>query len=757
MTVTATSSRVEYAGNGVTVAFTVPFYFLENADLKVYKDGTLQTITTHYTVSGAGNSAGGTVTFLSAPAVSQSIVIFRDPSMAQDADYVENDPFPAQSHERALDKLTMIAQRIRELVNRSFRLSDSDTTGASTIIPTPAAYKLIGWNSAGTELQNYDSSDIASAATYSNWLVQTFSGDGSTTTFTLTDSPMNVANTDVSIDGLTQVPGVDYTLGGSGLSLVFGTAPSNGSVVCCRYGQSASQGKDDASIIYYLPAGTGAVPRTVQSKLRDVVNIKDFGALGDGVADDTAVIQLAINSGAASVFFPAGTYKVSLLQLVSNQKLYGEGVTSIILATTATADADGGVFQSTSKSGIEVCDLKFQGINRPKNNNPNSQDGDRGISFQSCSNVNIHDCEVEGFWSFGIVCSGGSEIRITNNYVHDIGNQSCIAISNQVSQATVTGNICADGKLYGIEAENQTTKASIVGNSIRNCVAGIAVVNGGQHISVTGNNIFECNNTNTISGSSGIGLYYVGDLARPLYDIATTGNVVSDNDAYALIIVGGHQNLVFSGNTFQNRGSNTTGKLVEVALGTGTRRNVTFSGNIFDCFNVSNAFVADTISEYSFSSNDIYNPNGNVFTFLNVCNDNNFELPKILSGNIDNIPNQENLTGGLNNWFWSNDKSEQYVTINGAGNFERNIKSPRKEKLVGIYWCVNSNASTGSWLLKINGVNFGGLVPAVAGQEVWTFLPLNIITAAGSSNLIGVANTVGNVFGDYFKFRLVNI
>ena len=509
--------------------------------------------------------------------------------------------------------------------------------------------------------------------------------------------------------------------------------------------------------IGYTPAGVGAVATTVQSKLRESVSVKDFGAVGNGVADDTAACQLAINSGAASVFFPAGTYRVSFLELVSNQKLYGEGVTSIILATTVTADRPAGVFSSTAASGIEVCYLKFQGINRPENNNPANQDGDRGISFHSCSNVNIHDCEVEGFWSFGIVCSGGSDIRIANNYVHGIGNQSCIAISNHVSHATVTGNICADGKLYGIEAENQTTRASIVGNSISNCVAGIAVVNGCRHIAVTGNNIFSCNNTNTISGSTGMGLFYVGNQENPLYNIATSGNVVADNDVYALVIFGGHQNLVFSGNTFKNRGSNISGKLVEVVLGTGLRRNVIFSGNIFDCFNASNAFVADTISEYSFSSNVIYNPRGNVFTFLGACNDNNFELPKIPAGYIDLIPNQEGLAGGFTNWFWSNDKSEQYVTANGAGVFERNITSLRKEKLVGIYWCVHSNTSTGNWVLRVNGADIGNQIPAVAGQEVWTFLPLNIITAAGASTRIGVANTVGHGFGDYFKFRLVNL
>jgi hypothetical protein len=486
-------------------------------------------------------------------------------------------------------------------------------------------------------------------------------------------------------------------------------------------------------------------------------NVKDFGAVGDGVANDTVAIQAAIDSGASSVFFPSATYKVGLLNMVSNQKLYGEGASSIILASIATADAPGGVVNGTLKSGLEICDLKFQGINRPENNNPANQDGDRGINFDNCSNVKVHDCEVEGFWSFGIVCSLGSDIIIANNYIHDIGNQSCIAVSNGVSQATITGNICTDGKLYGIEIENMTKKVSAVGNSIRNCVAGIGVINGSQHISIVGNNIFECNNVNPISGTKGLGLYYVGETARPLYDIVTTGNVVSDNEDYALVIVGGHQNLVFAGNTFQNNASNTTGKLVEIILGTGDRKNVTFSGNIFECFNVSKAFIADTITDYTFSGNHILNPSGNVFDFFNTCTNNNFEMPKILEGVIDGIPNQENLSSSLTNWFWSADKSEQYVTIDGAGNFERNLKSLRKEKLIGVYWCVNSNASTGNWVLSANGTPVSISVAAVSGQEVWTYTPLNIITASGASNLISVDNTVSNTNGDYFKFKLVSL
>ena len=70
----------------------------------------------------------------------------------------------------------------------------------------------------------------------------------------------------------------------------------------------------DSSDVSFLQAGTGAVARTAQAKMRDVVSVKDFGAVGDGVADDTAAIQAAINAKASSggaINFPAGTYKIT--------------------------------------------------------------------------------------------------------------------------------------------------------------------------------------------------------------------------------------------------------------------------------------------------------------------------------------------------------------------------------------------------------------------------------------------------------------
>jgi len=117
MTVASSTSTVSYAGDGATVAFSVPYYFLADGDLVVYvvvdstSVPTIKTLTTHYTVTGAGNLAGGTVTMLTAPASGETIHIDRWVTPTQGVDYVENDDFPAETHEQALDRLTMLAQQ----------------------------------------------------------------------------------------------------------------------------------------------------------------------------------------------------------------------------------------------------------------------------------------------------------------------------------------------------------------------------------------------------------------------------------------------------------------------------------------------------------------------------------------------------------------------------------------------------------------------------------------------------------------------
>ena len=105
-------------------------------------------------------------------------------------------------------------------------------------------------------------------------------------------------------------------------------------------GDAASQNFVTRPGSQFVQSGTGAVERTVASKLQDMVSVKDFGAVGDGVADDTAAIQAALNSGAKTVFTPAGTYKITgQLTVPATVSLIGEGrnVTTFTAAGVTSA------------------------------------------------------------------------------------------------------------------------------------------------------------------------------------------------------------------------------------------------------------------------------------------------------------------------------------------------------------------------------------------------------------------------------------
>lgn len=155
MTISTTASRIDYNGNGVTVDFSFPYLFLADADLVVILVDaagaeTVQTITTHYTLAGAGDPAGGTVTMLTAPATGERLVIYRDADITQEVDYITGDSFPAETHEQALDRLTMIAQRLEDQIERSLRLSEGAASTIDVILPAPIAGYVVVWNDTAT-------------------------------------------------------------------------------------------------------------------------------------------------------------------------------------------------------------------------------------------------------------------------------------------------------------------------------------------------------------------------------------------------------------------------------------------------------------------------------------------------------------------------------------------------------------------------------------------------------------------------------
>jgi len=96
----------------------------------------------------------------------------------------------------------------------------------------------------------------------------------------------------------------------------------------------------------YTPAGTDAVTSTIQEKLQEVVSVKDFGAIGDGVTDDTSAIQAALDASSA-VYVPAGTYLISAPLVINPPTtLFGENADASIIQKTGNATTPNHLFDS---------------------------------------------------------------------------------------------------------------------------------------------------------------------------------------------------------------------------------------------------------------------------------------------------------------------------------------------------------------------------------------------------------------------------
>ncbi len=164
MTVSTTTIKNSYSGNGSTTAFSYTFKVFASSEVKVIvrtDSSGAESVraegsgSTNYAVTGVGEAGGGTVTFVTAPASGETVVILRDTALTQATDYQPADPFPAESHEDALDKLTHITQEIQEELDRSFKVSRTNAITTPEFVDSAStrASKLLGFSSDGNTLQ----------------------------------------------------------------------------------------------------------------------------------------------------------------------------------------------------------------------------------------------------------------------------------------------------------------------------------------------------------------------------------------------------------------------------------------------------------------------------------------------------------------------------------------------------------------------------------------------------------------------------
>lgn len=269
MQIPNTPPRIQYLADGTQTVFPFPFPVKTAGHLQVLLDSAPQN--SGFTVTGAGQTNGGTVTFTTAPAAGLSVTLYREVPIERMTDFLESGPLSADSLNDELDNLASIAQQLNESQGRMLKYPVSDPS-ASTTLP----------------------SKIQRASK-----VLAFDENGNPTAFA-----------------------------------------------------AAQSGGQDT----FLPPGAGAVERTLAGKAIEIISAKDFGAVGDGVADDTLALQRAL-AAADAIYLPAGSYRVTSPLVVDYGKsLFGVGQRSVIKGAAGTDP----VIELPS-SYATVRDLKIEG------------------------------------------------------------------------------------------------------------------------------------------------------------------------------------------------------------------------------------------------------------------------------------------------------------------------------------------------------------------------------------------------------------
>jgi len=315
-----------YLGNGVTTVFDYGFRILNQAHLRVVQalsDGTETdlVLSSDYTVYGVGEDGGGSITLTSPLASGRSLTIIRKMPFTQNIDLENQGAYFAETVEEGLDFAVMRDQQIKEELDRAIKVPVSED-GASGELAAELAANITRLAQSADEIDTVASingdvttvagiaGDVALLADVSGVLSGTasavrqdekmFTGDGTTTVWTLDRAPGVAENVLVWIGGAIQDT-ADYSIAGNALTI----SPPVGLGVEIRTlvmtlvtATDLEQMLDDATQLATPGDATVSRPK-LTSQLSSVVprSILEFGAVGDGVTNDTTAVTAALASG----------------------------------------------------------------------------------------------------------------------------------------------------------------------------------------------------------------------------------------------------------------------------------------------------------------------------------------------------------------------------------------------------------------------------------------------------------------------------